>query len=65
LGVAEFERDVAAGNRAAEDAFWSLVAERHSPIIEPIPGNDKEVLATFVWSGSTLRQAGRCKARIC
>ena len=47
--IASFLRDVAAGDRNAQDAFWRLVAERHSPIVEPILDNDHDVLATFVW----------------
>jgi enterochelin esterase-like enzyme len=47
--IAGLERDVAAGKPGAEDAFWNLVAQRHSPIVEAIPGDDKDVLASFVW----------------
>jgi enterochelin esterase family protein len=42
-------RSVAAGDAHAVDYFWSTIARNTSPITEPIPGDDKHVLAIFVW----------------
>ena len=47
--VAAVQRDMAAGKASAQDEFWKLVEQKKAPIIEKIPGNDKQVLATFVW----------------
>jgi enterochelin esterase family protein len=47
--LAAVQRDVAAGKTSAQDEFWKLVAQKKAPIIEKIPGHDKQVLATFVW----------------
>lgn len=42
-------RSVAAGDAGAVDHFWSTVVRNTSPAIEPIPGDNKHVLATFLW----------------
>src|SRR5215471_1841722 len=47
--VAAVRRDLAAGNAAAQEEFWKMVEQRKAPLIENIPGNEKEVLVTFVW----------------
>jgi enterochelin esterase family protein len=42
-------RDVSAGRLTAQDEFWKMVVEKGAPLVEKIPANDREVLATFVW----------------
>jgi len=34
------------------DSFWKEVEKEGSPIIEPLPGDDKNVLVTFLWRGA-------------
>ncbi len=43
------QRSVSSGQASAQDEFWRVVSQQGAPIIEKIPGNDKQVLATFVW----------------
>jgi enterochelin esterase family protein len=37
------------GDRQALDKFWKEINERGAPIIEGVPGNDREVLVTMLW----------------
>jgi len=55
--VAAVQRDLAAGKASAQDEFWKMVEQKKAPLIEKIPGNDKQVLATFVWkdAGNTKK----------
>jgi enterochelin esterase-like enzyme len=50
--IATLQRDVAAGKSGAVSQFWKIVAERHTPIVENLPGDDQHVLATFLWRDS-------------
>jgi uncharacterized protein DUF3327/putative esterase len=43
---------VAAGKPGSIDSFWREVKKEGAPIIEPLPGNDKNVLVTFLWKGN-------------
>ncbi len=43
------QKEIQAGNRAALETFWQEVTEQGTPLIEPIPGDNKYVLATFLW----------------
>lgn len=47
--IAAVTRKVAAGDVRAVDAFWNTVVRNASPMMEPIPGDDRHVLATFLW----------------
>jgi enterochelin esterase family protein len=47
--IAQLERDLSTGNRAAQDNFWKIVEQRRTPIVEPMSGGAGEVLATFLW----------------
>ncbi len=33
----------------ALDNFWKEISERGAPIVEEVPGNDRDVLVTIVW----------------
>src|SRR5438132_3375194 len=37
------------GDRKALDNFWKEISERGAPIVEEVPGNDRDVLVTIVW----------------
>jgi enterochelin esterase family protein len=47
--VSALKKDVEAGNRAALDLFWQDVTKQGTPLIEPLSGNDRKVLVTFLW----------------
>src|SRR5437667_10032232 len=38
-----------AGDRKALDNFWKEISERGAPIVEEVPGNDRDVLVTMLW----------------
>lgn len=42
-------RDLAIGTDGALDAFWREVVAAGTPLIEPISGDDRHMLVTFVW----------------
>jgi hypothetical protein len=48
-GLAAVTRGVAGGDAHAIDNFWSTIAKNSSPLLEPIPGDDTHVLATYLW----------------
>jgi enterochelin esterase family protein len=47
--IAAVTRSVVAGDARAVDNFWSTIARNSSPVLEPIPGDDAHVRATFLW----------------
>jgi enterochelin esterase-like enzyme len=40
---------IKSGDRDALDKFWKEISERGAPIVEQVPGNDREMLVTFLW----------------
>src|SRR6266542_303339 len=40
---------IKSGDREALDKFWKEISERGAPIVEEVPGNDRDVLVTIVW----------------
>ncbi len=47
---------VIGGNSAALDAFWQEVSQQGAPLIEPMIGDDKHSLVTFLWRGTDEAQ---------
>ncbi len=47
--IATLRESLAAGDRAALDTFWQEVAERGSPLIEPLEDEGNYRLVTFLW----------------
>ena len=43
------QRALAAGNIAALEAFWDEVATQGAPLIEPLDGDKRHALVTFLW----------------
>src|SRR5262249_30568175 len=41
--------ELAAGDKAALDQFWQEVERRGTPLTEPIAGDEKNLLVTFLW----------------
>jgi enterochelin esterase family protein len=37
------------GDRTALDKFWKEISEQGAPIIEPVAGNDNDMLVTMLW----------------
>jgi enterochelin esterase-like enzyme len=42
---------VEAGKPGSIDSFWKEVEKEGAPILEPLPGDDKNMLVTFLWRG--------------
>ncbi|PYS22035.1 MAG: hypothetical protein DMF72_15195, partial [Acidobacteria bacterium] len=40
---------IKSGDRETLDNFWKQISERGAPIVEEVPGNDRDVLVTIVW----------------
>src|SRR2546427_1356068 len=40
---------IKSGDREALDNFWKEISERGAPIVEEVPGNDRDVLVTILW----------------
>jgi enterochelin esterase-like enzyme len=38
-----------AGDRHALDSFWNEITKQSAPMVEPVPGNDRDVLVTILW----------------
>src|SRR5205809_4493820 len=49
--IAALRRDLEGGDIHALGAFWRDVAERGTPLIEPVPDDPMHYLVTFVWRG--------------
>ena len=47
------EKQLKSGDVAALDSFWREVKQGSTPLVEPIPGDDKHVLVTFLLRGET------------
>src|ERR1041384_2905146 len=47
--LAALQNRLKTGDRGALDNFWKEVNERGAPIIEAVPGNDRDLLMTMLW----------------
>jgi len=47
--LAGLRRDLAAGKSSAVAEFWKTVEQQKTPVVERIPGDQRHVLATFLW----------------
>ncbi|MFY9553312.1 MAG: enterochelin esterase [Blastocatellia bacterium] len=61
--IAALRKEIESGNRDALEQFWQETALKGTPLIEPISGDDRNVLVTFVWrakeaTGNVLVFAG-------
>jgi enterochelin esterase-like enzyme len=43
---------VEAGKPQSVEAFWEEVKKQGAPLLEPLPGDNKYMLATFLWKGT-------------
>lgn len=49
--LATLQKALATGNRAALETFWQEVTSQSAPLIEPLAGENKFALVTFVYRG--------------
>jgi enterochelin esterase-like enzyme len=42
-------KELEAGNKEALNMFWQEIKKNGAPLAEPLPGNDKYMLVTFLW----------------
>jgi enterochelin esterase family protein len=47
--IAALEQELQSGNLAALDKFWQVVTSEGTPILEPVQGDVRNTLVTFVW----------------
>lgn len=47
--LAALQERLKSGDTKALDSFWREIAEQGAPIIEGVPGNDRDVLVTILW----------------
>src|SRR5713226_782114 len=47
--LAALQDRLKSGDRDALSNFWKEISERGAPIVEEVPGNDRDVLVTIVW----------------
>src|SRR5262245_51318005 len=45
----QLKTQLAAGDRSALGRFWEAMATEHTPLVEPIPNEPRDVLVTFLW----------------
>jgi len=47
--VSSLKKELESGNRAALESFWQDVAKQGTPLVESIPGDERNLLLTFLW----------------
>jgi len=47
--LADLQDRLKSGDRGALDNFWKEITESGAPIIEAVPGSDREMLVTMLW----------------
>src|ERR1043166_1100211 len=47
--LAALQDRLKSGDRTALENFWKEISKRSAPIIEELPGNDRDLLVTMVW----------------
>lgn len=59
------QRDLESGNTSALEAFWQELALRGTPLVEPIVGDSKHSLVSFIWrapdESTSVSLAGRVR----
>jgi enterochelin esterase-like enzyme len=49
--LAALQDRLKAGDRGALDSFWKEINQNGAPMIEEVPGKDRDVLVTMLWRG--------------
>lgn len=47
--LAALQERLKSGDMKALDSFWKEISERGAPIVEEVPGSDRDVLVTILW----------------
>src|SRR5262245_41128482 len=47
--MAALGKELQAGNKSAVEKFWQDIEQSGTPLVEPIEGDDKNFLVTFLW----------------
>jgi enterochelin esterase family protein len=47
--LAALQDRIKSGDRNALDGFWKAIAQDGAPIVEGVPGNDRDMLVTMLW----------------
>jgi enterochelin esterase-like enzyme len=50
--LAALQKEMETGSKTALEQFWQEVAKQGTPLVEPIKGDDRYLLVTFLWRGS-------------
>ncbi len=50
--VVALQNQLRKGDRSAVTRFWDDVRKAGAPLVDPIPGDEKNVLVTFLWRGA-------------
>ena len=53
----ELEKSIASGNQNALGQFWQEITQRGTPLVEPLPGDQQNMLVTFLWRGDQATQS--------
>src|SRR5271165_3550201 len=54
--IKALKASVEGGKPESVAAFWEEIRKEGAPILEPLPGDDKNMLATFLWKGTPATQ---------
>ena len=54
--ISRLETDIADGKKNSAPDFWKFVEANGTPLIEPLPGDKKNSLVTFIWRGDSETQ---------
>jgi enterochelin esterase family protein len=64
----QLKTHLAAGDPSAQGRFWEVIAIEHTPLVEPVPNQPRDVLVTFLWRAApgttSVQTAGRPMTRL-
>ena len=49
--LAVLQKQLKTGSGSVLERFWNEIAKEGTPVVEPIPGDEKHVIVTFLWRG--------------
>jgi hypothetical protein len=50
--ISRLRNDIESGKISAVEEFWAQMRKNGTPLVEPVPGDDRHSLVTFLWSAS-------------
>lgn len=54
--IQRLRASIESGKQDSVNAFWDEVKKEGTPIFEPLPGDNKNMLVTFLWKGNSYTQ---------